>query len=261
MFEIGPSLQEARTRRGLSQADVQKAIRIRERYLTALEEEKWALLPGEAYTKGFLRTYAEFLGLNGNLYIDEYNSRYAHREDEPFVPEPIGKVSTRSVGLLRPLGAIAAIVAVVAAVAAWQLRSPGSPPRELADRGHGGHDNVQRRPPRPPSPPPSRRRSRRRPRRRPRRSPPSPVLRQAVLSATRGRVWLEVRAGNATGKVLFEGILEQGKTLPVSLTSPVWFRVGAPWNLDVRANGHVLPGLPAQPRNMLLSQHGLSPAA
>ena len=41
MFDIGASLREARTRRGLSSADVQKGIRIRERYLTALEEERW----------------------------------------------------------------------------------------------------------------------------------------------------------------------------------------------------------------------------
>src|SRR6476660_7489888 len=77
MFAIGDSLREARTRRGLSAADVQKGIRIRERYLTALEEEHWDLLPGEAYTKGFLRTYAEFLGLDGTLYIDEFTERVA----------------------------------------------------------------------------------------------------------------------------------------------------------------------------------------
>ena len=90
MFAIGDSLHEARIRRGLSAADVQKGIRIRERYLTALEEERWELLPGEAYTKGFLRTYAEFLGLNGNLYIDEYNTRFAHHDEEPLlVPESL----------------------------------------------------------------------------------------------------------------------------------------------------------------------------
>ena len=88
MFAIGDSLREARTRRGLSSADVQKGIRIRERYLTALEEEKWELLPGEAYTKGFLRTYAEFLGLDGNLYIDEYNARIAARSSRTRSPRP-----------------------------------------------------------------------------------------------------------------------------------------------------------------------------
>jgi cytoskeletal protein RodZ len=48
MFEIGASRREARTKRGLAAADVQKELRIRERYLTALEERQWHLLPGEA---------------------------------------------------------------------------------------------------------------------------------------------------------------------------------------------------------------------
>ena len=64
-------------KRNLAPADVQKAIRIRDRYLQALEEERWELLPGDAYVKGFLRSYADFLGLDGNLYVDEYNSRFA----------------------------------------------------------------------------------------------------------------------------------------------------------------------------------------
>ena len=69
MFEIGGSLREARLKRNLTPADVQKAIRIRDRYLQALEEERWELLPGDAYVKGFLRTYADYLGLDGNLYV------------------------------------------------------------------------------------------------------------------------------------------------------------------------------------------------
>src|SRR5207248_224231 len=77
MFEIGGSLREARLKRNLTPADVQKAIRIRDRYLQALEEERWELLPGDAYVKGFLRTYADYLGLDGQLYVEEYNSRFA----------------------------------------------------------------------------------------------------------------------------------------------------------------------------------------
>ena len=123
MFQIGASLREARTRRGLSPADVQKAIRIRERYLTALEEEKWDLLPGEAYAKGFLRTYADFLGLDGDLYLDEWNSRFAHPEEPP-APEPPPS-RARRLGALRPLLAGAAIAVAVAGAAAWKLGSDG----------------------------------------------------------------------------------------------------------------------------------------
>ena len=118
MFAIGDSLREARTRRGLSAADVQKGIRIRERYLTALEEEHWDMLPGEAYTKGFLRTYAEFLGLNGNLYIDEYNARIAHHDEEPpLVPESLAAPHRARTGVLRALVAILVLGALVAGLA------------------------------------------------------------------------------------------------------------------------------------------------
>jgi cytoskeleton protein RodZ len=83
MFDIGASLRTAREKRGLTAEDVHRSLRIRERYLRALEEERWELLPGDAYAKGFLRTYAEFLGLNGTLYIDELNARLSLRDAEP----------------------------------------------------------------------------------------------------------------------------------------------------------------------------------
>src|SRR5689334_5727175 len=112
MFQIGESLREARTRRSLTPADVHKAIRIRERYLTALEEERWEMLPGEAYVRGFLKTYADFLGLDGNLYLDEYNSRI--RTDEPLLSAPVRP--ERRIPL-RAAGVVIAVMLVAAAVA------------------------------------------------------------------------------------------------------------------------------------------------
>jgi hypothetical protein len=254
VFAIGPSLREARSRRGLSPGDVQQAIRIRERYLTAIEEEHWELLPGDAYTKGFLRTYAEFLGLDGNLYVDEFNARYAHRDEERFVPSPLAPVASPGVGLLRPLLAIGAIVAAIAAVAAWQLRGNGG-------TGTGGKATAAAPPAATTGSQPTAKPTK--PATRPTTvaATPASAPRRAFLSATRGRVWLLVRAGGASGKVLFEGILDQGKTLPVSLAQSVWVRVGAPWNLDVRLGGRVVGGLPAHPGNVLLTAHGLTPAA
>src|ERR671937_3115166 len=105
MFEIGGSLREARLKRNLTPADVQKAIRIRDRYLQALEEERWEVLPGDAYVKGFLRTYADYLGLDGNLYVDEYNNRYAHDDEPVLVPERFARSRPRlgESRLLRPV--------------------------------------------------------------------------------------------------------------------------------------------------------------
>ena len=85
MFEIGNTLREARRRRGLEIGDCEAGTKIRPKYLRALEEEQFDLLPSPAYVRGFLRSYAEFLDLDGQLVIDEYESRFAVTEgfDEP----------------------------------------------------------------------------------------------------------------------------------------------------------------------------------
>ena len=76
MFDLGSSLREARVRQGLDYPQVELATKIRAKYIRALEEEDFTSIPGDAYIRGFLRSYAEYLGLDGQLYVDEYNSRY-----------------------------------------------------------------------------------------------------------------------------------------------------------------------------------------
>ena len=67
MFEIGNSLREARVRRGIELAQAEQATKIRSKYLRSLEEERFELLPSETYVKGFLRTYADYLGLDRQM--------------------------------------------------------------------------------------------------------------------------------------------------------------------------------------------------
>src|SRR2546430_6474825 len=63
-------------RRDVDFAQAELATKIRGKYLRALEEEHFELLPAQTYVKGFLRTYADYLGLDGQLYVDEFNSRF-----------------------------------------------------------------------------------------------------------------------------------------------------------------------------------------
>jgi len=76
MFEIGNTLREARLRRGLDIAECEIGTKIRAKYLRAMEDEHFDLLPSPAYVRGFLRTYAQYLGLDGQLMNDEYESRF-----------------------------------------------------------------------------------------------------------------------------------------------------------------------------------------
>src|SRR5215208_1972308 len=76
MPEIGSTLREARMRRRIDIQEVETATKIRAKYLRALENEEWSLLPGATFVKTFLRTYAEYLGLDGRLLVEEYKARY-----------------------------------------------------------------------------------------------------------------------------------------------------------------------------------------
>lgn len=62
---VGKTLRETRTRRKIGLSEVEASTRIRVRYLRAIENEEWDLLPGDAYARGFIRTYAGYLGLDG----------------------------------------------------------------------------------------------------------------------------------------------------------------------------------------------------
>ena len=80
MGDIGSTLQEARMRARIDISDVEAATKIRAKYLRAMENEEWDLLPGPTFVRSFLRTYAEHLGLDARLLVDEYR---LHHEGLP----------------------------------------------------------------------------------------------------------------------------------------------------------------------------------
>jgi transcriptional regulator with XRE-family HTH domain len=84
--DIGNSLREARIRRGLSIKDVENATKIRGKYLEALEQDDFEVLPGPTFAKAFLRTYAIALKLDADALVDEYRSRYERSSPDPTTP-------------------------------------------------------------------------------------------------------------------------------------------------------------------------------
>lgn len=87
-LRIGDALKEARRRAGLDIRTVEERTKIRTRYLRALEAEEWGALPGHAYVKGFLRTYANLLGLDADALVDEYRRT---EEGPQASPVPLGE--------------------------------------------------------------------------------------------------------------------------------------------------------------------------
>jgi cytoskeleton protein RodZ len=101
---IGERLREARMRRGIDIGDVEVATKIRAKYLRALENEEFGMLPGGTFAKTFLRTYAEYLGLDAQLLVEEYRAEHEPRgeTDLPLAPRAEGVRDRRGGG--PPIG-------------------------------------------------------------------------------------------------------------------------------------------------------------
>jgi cytoskeleton protein RodZ len=247
MFEIGSSLREARERRNLSYGQVEAETAIRTRYIRALEDEDFHILPGPTYTKGFLRAYAEYLGLDGQPFVDEFNSRHhdprGSVEHTPIASRPRSrpprKRQRRESNLV--MIALAAIVAVSFLVV-LALRFPpqptasyntntttgqstttgGATTNETLPTGGGGGTSTSK----------------------------SGAMR--VVLHLSGPTWVEATIGSPTGR----GVIAQGLDLgaphgftidpatypTITFTSrkPVYLALGAPGNVTVVVNGHAV---------------------
>jgi hypothetical protein len=94
MPEIGESLREARMRARIDVSEIEAKTKIRAKYLRALENEEWGLLPGPTFVKSFLRTYAQALGLDGKALVEEY--RLNHETPSDTALEPVSSSPRRS---------------------------------------------------------------------------------------------------------------------------------------------------------------------
>jgi cytoskeleton protein RodZ len=86
MPEIGATLRDARMRERIDITEVESATKIRAKYLRALENEEWDLLPGPTFVKTFLRTYADYLGLDAKVLVEEYKQRYERPAPQDLMP-------------------------------------------------------------------------------------------------------------------------------------------------------------------------------
>ncbi len=221
MFEIGNSLREARLRQGLDFPDVERVTKIRPKYLRALEDESFATLPAQTYVKGFLRTYAEFLGLDGQLYVDEYNSRYVTREEEPPFRPRRSPRGTRRLESSVVLGAIVGIAIVFGLViAAWKSGEDGNPQRTT----------------------PSLR----------------PIAQPAlVVRAMRGSTQLEVRQGSELGQQRFFGTLANGDEKRFVLSRRLWLRIQRPRAVELVVAGRTKTLQARRPRSYVVTVRGV----
>ena len=221
-------------RRGVDFAQAEVAMKIRGKYLRALEDERFELLPAQAYVKGFLRTYAEYLGLDGALYVDEYNTRFVsgHDDHEPRVRRSQVRPQRRNRRIetnvvLVALAAIAVLTVIV--ISAW--------------KASGGDSNAPQV-------------------KRPVTTATTTRVDPALLTITAGRgsTHVTARVRTASGNVAYDGTVQQGDPAVAIRGSKLWVQIDSPENLRILVRGkpvHV-PGL--KPRVIIVSKTGWRPA-
>lgn len=139
MPEIGATLNEARLRRKLDLMRVESDTKIRAKYLRALEEEEWELLPGPTYVKTFLRTYAEYLGLDAKVLVEEYKQRYERPTAQELTPFSTNLGSRRERRRARgPIISPGVIVAACVVLLVAALGAIGVLWDDSGDSGGGG---------------------------------------------------------------------------------------------------------------------------
>jgi cytoskeleton protein RodZ len=128
---IGETLRTARRKQGRSLGDAAAQTRVRETYLAALEEEEFGALGGDVYVKGFLRSYARFLGLDPAPLLATYRSEHEH-SDEPVAlgHSSLAMPSERRPGVLLVAGGAVVLLVVLAFIG---LRAGGDEPPPTVD--------------------------------------------------------------------------------------------------------------------------------
>jgi Helix-turn-helix domain/RodZ C-terminal domain len=223
MDEIGSRLREARMRAKIDISEVEVSTKIRAKYLRALENEEWDLLPGDVYTRSFLRTYGEYLGLDTRQLIDDYKRRYEHPPDHELRPiAPLGRERERGPKgpLIPPWAAIVGVlVVVIVALYFVGIRSsPNSGSTTSSTTTTSSHHH-----PRHGTTPAHK---------------PKPTLVKLQLIPT-GQVYVCLVDGN--GKTLIPGVIyDTGQTIPVKTAAKLLLTLGNN-AVQMKVNGVTVP--------------------
>lgn len=242
MFEIGTTLRDSRVRRNISLPQAEAETKIRVKYIQAMENEDFDVLPGSTYAKGFLRTYADYLDLDYQVVLDEYNERFGtgeHREHNIQPPRTARPKAPHKRQNYLFVAVVAVVIIAVLAYLGWgnsgnqqATLTPASV--DTTTQTATGAGAASTGPATAPATATVNTAST------PTRTQPV-GLQSLAFSATSGDNWIEVRRGSASGEVIWGGTLSKGNsksfTADALAGGSVWLKLGSTVGLQIRVNG------------------------
>ena len=116
MSALGEEFRSAREARSLSLSDVAERLHIRSVYLAAIEDEDWHVIGAPVYVRGFMRTYARFLGLDPEAAVARFSQSVPAGTPAASPPRPAASASPKEKGGERTSPSLAAVLSIVVAV-------------------------------------------------------------------------------------------------------------------------------------------------
>lgn len=236
MQTLGELLRDEREKKGLSIKEIEAAISIRSFYINAIEEGNYNLVPGEVYLKGFIRNYANYLGLNGQEMVDLY--RQSQKPGTPatltVAPDTVETLAEKSEQPLKNNNKsgkwlmIGLLAVCVAGSAWWLLNSPkqaAEPPQ--------ANKQIQTNPTSPSQPPaqpviPT---------------PPAQTKPVVITAKYTEQCWTSV---TADGNIIYEGTPLSGDTITWEAQKNITITVGNAGGVDIISNGQSVGKLGAK---------------
>jgi hypothetical protein len=218
VFEIGSTLRETWVRRKTTLQQAEDDTKIRVKYIQAMENDDFDLMPSPAYVKGFLRTYTDYLGLDADVMLDEYRSRFEPNEEH----EPFGGNSA----LGRPHAhrrrntlAFIAVLSLLILGLLYMLGLKNSPNKPVTPPPVTVVSHT-------PQPSPTVRHT----------ATPSGLFAVRVV-ADGGSCWIQVRRTGIAGQVLYEATMAQGQSHTFRTRGAIYLRLGVPAYVSIAVAG------------------------
>ena len=227
MDNVSKMLKEARLAKGLSLEEAEAATSIRKLYLDAVEEGEFDKIPGDVFTKGIIRTYGNFLGLNGPDLVNIYKAQNSGLTKEAVAPKPIRMVEKSQYfspdkagkGILRQLAEL--YCGIGFGYCCCRRHSLVYEYRFFAESGIGTAAVENSMPAE-------------------EKAAPKPVYDgvNLALKCVTDRCWMEV---TADGEIVFSGIMEAGQQQSFKAKENISVHYGNIGAMEITVNGETLP--------------------
>lgn len=243
--DLGLYLKQLREEKKISVAQVAQALKTKPETIQALEVNDFQKIPAIPYVKGYLRSYANYLGIDSEQVLAEYNKQYPITEKPVFLPQgqKLPRVGIDIEKFIKPkllIAIVFVILIIISIVFLITLKTKKKTPAPIKETLTSVQTTVPKESEKPTTPP----------------FIPTSITTPILLSVHAiDTVWLRVYSDD---KIIFQGVLQKGEEENWKAQNEFKLRIGNPSKLNITLNGKPIGNIsPYGPINVTINEKGI----